>query len=107
MGKMAEWLQQFQKFAAGARDASARENILCELADIKVMRQDLTDREIELMRELRKLDGLPERREPCQAIAGLRTFSNRNPGLAEELRLPSQACSILPFGRNEVRSVKP
>lgn len=107
MGKMTKWLQQFQQFAAGARDASERENLLCEMDDIKIMRQDLTCREIEIMRILRRMGHAPAVVEPCNAIEAQRTFSARYPELAEELRQPSQACSILPFGRNEVRSVKP
>lgn len=103
MGAMGDWLKKFYGTVAAARDGSERENLLCEQDDIKVARQLLAHREIDIMRRLRELDGLPERRAAYQSP---QTFDARHPAMAETLRLKSFDEPLLPFGRNELRLVK-
>jgi hypothetical protein len=107
MGIMRNAMNWFRKAVSEARDASDRETLLCELDDIKIVRQDLTCREIEIMRELRSMGHAPAVVEPCHASEAMRTFSARYPDLAADLRQPAYSAPVLQFRRNEVRSVKP
>ena len=105
MGKMVDWMMKFYSVVSDARDESERENLLAEHDDIKAARQIMTNREMEIMRRLRELDGLPERRAQHQESAGRRDFNDRHPAVAETLRIVRTADPLLPFGSNEVKPI--
>jgi hypothetical protein len=98
----------FGRYVTGRRNDTAgtpgptREALLREQAAIKAQRQELTCREIEIMRELQRMGHAPAVVEPCHAIEAQRTFSARHPELAAELRRPefSAAAASMPRVRH-------